>query len=69
MKYQLKKKSEYRKLSDDSERLFTSCWRKYTYYLKGSIDDPKSDSDVLNWLNSIASEKVNNSRSRFYITG
>ena len=54
---------------DGSTALFEACWRQYRGYLKGSIDDPKSMSDVMDWLDNIASEKVNNPNSRFYIHG
>jgi hypothetical protein len=52
-----------------SERLFDACWRQYRLYIRGSIDDPKSIADVMNWLEAIASEKVNDSKSSFYIYG
>jgi hypothetical protein len=52
-----------------SWRLFLACWRQYRTWLRGAIDDPQSDDDVLGWLDSIAAERVNNPRSSFYITG
>jgi hypothetical protein len=67
--YSLKKKAYYWKKFDGSYRLFNACWDQYRRWLKGSIDDPWSDSDVMNWLDQIASEKVNNSKSVFYIHG
>lgn len=58
-----------RKNFDGSDRLFDACWRQYTQWLKSAIDDPTCQDDIDNWLHSIASEKVNNPRSKFYIYG
>ena len=58
-----------RKNFDGSNRLFDNCWKTYKRYLNGSIDDPNNLSDVVGWLDSIASEKVNNEKSIFYIYG
>ena len=69
MKYTLKDKNYYRKEFDGSSRLFNACWRQYIGYLRVAIDDPTCDMDVDDWLENIASEKVNNSRSVFYIYG
>lgn len=68
-KYTLKDKSYYRRQFDGSLALFTSCWNEYRRMLKGSIDDPTCDADVNDWLGNIASGKVNNPRSKFYIYG
>jgi hypothetical protein len=54
---------------DGSEELFDACWRQYRTYVNGAIDDPEDLGDVLEWLDSIAAEKVNNPRSRFYMYG
>ena len=62
-------KSEAREQFDGSVRLFEACWRQYREYLGGSIDHPESLDDVVEWLDQIASEKVNDSGSRFYIYG
>lgn len=62
-------KTVARKNFDGSDALFSACWRKYLGYLNGSIDDPKEQSDVDGWLNTIASEKVNDPKSRFFIHG
>lgn len=58
-----------RKNFNGSAALFEACWRQYITYLNGAIDDPRNQGDVDSWLDTIASEKVNNSRSRFYIHG
>jgi len=58
-----------RKRFDGSKDLFESCWRQYRTFLIGAIDNPKDISDVLSWLDKIASEKVNDSKNRFYIGG
>jgi hypothetical protein len=54
---------------EGSKRLFEACWKQYRNYVKSSIDNPESISDVMDWLNNIASEKVNNPNSQFYIYG
>lgn len=54
---------------DGSDRLFAACWRQYLTYLAESIDNPTCQSDIDGWLESIASEKVNNPRSVFYLYG
>lgn len=54
---------------DGSQALFDACWRKYRGFVNGATDDPQSILDVMNWLDSIASELVNDSSSRFYIRG
>mgnify|MGYP006953516147 FL=1 len=69
MAYKIQRPQYYRKLVDMSPRLFTTCWRQYTYWLAGSIDNPESDDEVVGWLNQIAAERVNSSRSSFYIYG
>ena len=69
MEYKLKPAKEYYKDFDGSPALFRACWNTYKGYLLGSIDSPKCDMDVTDWLETIASEKVNNPRSVFYIYG
>ena len=68
MKY--KKKAIYEKyFGDCSEKLFDYAWKKYRYYLQGSIDNPKTEADIVDWLEAIISETVNNPRSKFHIYG
>ena len=62
-------KAEAREAFDGSLGLFEACWRQYREYLRGAIDYPESLNDVSDWLDQIASEKVNDSTSRFYIYG
>jgi len=62
-------KQAARKNFDGNETLFESCWRQYRQYLRGSINNPTCQDDVDQWLDSIASEKVNNPKSPFYIHG
>jgi len=69
MSYKLQKPSYYRLQTDMSDRLFRTCWRVYRNYLQDSIDNPQSDSEVLDWLDQIASERVNDSSSTFYLRG
>jgi len=52
-----------------SNELFESCWRQYRGYVNGAIDNPTELADVLGCLETIASEKVNSSSSKFYIYG
>jgi len=54
---------------EGSNSLFSACWRQYLGYLHGATDNPESQDDIDSWLDSIASEKVNNPRSTFYIYG
>jgi len=54
---------------DGSTELFNACWRQYRGFVNGATDDPSNIDDVMQWLDTIASEKVNNSASRFYIYG
>jgi hypothetical protein len=56
-----------RKFGGDS--LKRACWRQYVAWLRGAIDDPDDDENVIGWLESIAYEKVNNPKSKFYIYG
>ena len=69
--YKLQSATYYWDLCDDfgSWRLFCACWNQYKSYLHASIDNPKSDIDVIEWLETIADEKVNNPKSVFYIYG
>ncbi len=68
--YQLQPYIYYRKqLPNDSDRIVRAAWRQYRAWLNGTIDDPTCDDDVVGWLTSIISEKVNNSRSAFYTHG
>ena len=67
--YTLKTPSYYQTTFEGSERLFRAAWRQYRRLLTDSIDTPACDSDVNDWLDSIASEMVNDTDSRFYIYG
>lgn len=69
MKITNENKRAARKVFRGSERLFQACWRQYLSYLRGAIDNPDSQTDIDSWLDSIASEKVNNYKSVFYIYG
>lgn len=62
-------KADARKSFDGSQALFNACWNQYLAWLRGAIDSPDDQGDVDNWLDQIASEKVNNPRSKFYIYG
>ena len=67
--YQIKPAAHYRAQFDGSPALFTACWRKYRRLLSSDIDDPQCDSDVLDWLETLAGHRVNDSGSAFYIYG
>lgn len=67
--YTLQPSRYYRKYFQGSGRLFRASWGQYTRYLQGSIDDPRDDQDVISWLDTIAADKVNDSRSTFYMRG
>lgn len=67
--YKLQPAAYYARKFDGSAGLFMACWRWYRGALRGSIDNPHSDSDVIQWLDARAQELVNNPRSRFYIHG
>jgi len=69
MTYKLQRPSYYRPMFDGGESLFAYSWRTYKRHLSDAIDNPRSDDDVLEWLELIASERVNNPDSSFYIYG
>lgn len=69
MGYKLLGPTYYAKQFDGSWDLFASCWKQYRLWLNGAIDDPQSDAGVMGWLDQIAAEKVNNPRSRYFVTG
>ena len=53
-----------------SDRLFNACWNQLLGFCRqGAINWPTDQAELDNWLDSIASEKVNNPKSRFYICG
>lgn len=54
---------------DCRKNLFNYAWKKYRHYLNGYIDGPKTEKDIVDWLESIISEIVNNPRSKFHIYG
>ena len=54
---------------NSSLALFKSAWAEYIGYLRGAIDDPEDESDIVNWLEQIISVKVNNPKSKYYIYG
>lgn len=60
-------KSRLRKAVRDRPALFDACWRQILVFAKqGDIVDYMHLKDL---YNSIASYKVNNSRSKFYLHG
>jgi len=63
-------KEDYAKSFDGSRDLFDTVWRKLRSYAKSSIDlDWNDNNEVENWLDTLSSELVNDSSSRFYIHG
>lgn len=57
-------KAEARKKFRGSTALFNACWKQY---LRDS--DDTDINDVMDYLDELASSRVNNSASRFYIYG
>jgi hypothetical protein len=51
-------------MGNSSRDLFNSAWRTLLQYRNATDID---NSNAIDWLESIISEKVNNPRSRFYI--
>jgi hypothetical protein len=75
-RYKMKKRGDYFILyavingySFGSNRLKRAVWREYVSAIKNGMEEPCSDQDVLSALDSIASTKVNNPNSSFYIGG
>jgi hypothetical protein len=65
MKLTREVKRELRKANiSDSDSLFNAVWRKITWFNRESEID-----DIDGLYDSIVSEKVNDSNSRFYIYG
>ena len=63
-------KEDYWKNFDGSRDLFEAVWRKLRSYAKSSINlDWNDNKEVEQWLESLASEFVNDPESRFYIYG
>ena len=67
--YKMQPAAHYRSKFDGSDALFSACWRQYRRLLASDIDNPTCDDDVLQWLDELASERVNDGRSPFYIYG
>jgi hypothetical protein len=65
-----KTKHEAQQLFEGSKDLFEACWKQYrALLLEGVLDHPETLTDVLAQLDDIASYKVNNPKSKFYIYG
>lgn len=69
----IKNLAHYRKIKadertdfDGSEALFDAAWRKMLMYSNGT---EITEYNVGSWLEDIASELVNDPKSRFYIYG
>jgi hypothetical protein len=60
------KKSDYFAAFDGSERLFNTCWREYTDYVKAN---GKPAMAVRDFINDCAKARVNNPHSSFYMLG
>lgn len=67
--YEIRKPSYYRDSFDGSPSLFDACWREYGRMLAEGIEHPMSDTDVMSTLDHLASIKVNDPSSEFYIHG
>ena len=62
--FEIDKPNFYWRQFDGSDRLFRACWREMRRNYQ-----PSDDINVMEILDSIASELVNNPRSSFYIYG
>jgi len=62
-------RAEVKKDFDGSTDLFNACWVEYLRRLGNSIDNPTSIMDIEENIEALASEKVNNPKSKFYIHG
>ena len=62
-------KEDYWKSFDGSRDLFDTVWRKLRRYAKSTNLDWNDNNEVENWLDTLSSELVNDSSSRFYIHG
>ena len=67
--YKMQPVAHYRVKFDGSPALFAACWRQYRRLLASDIDNPTCDDDVFDWLEELASSRVNEGRSPFYIHG
>jgi hypothetical protein len=67
--YQIKPAAFYRTQFAGSPALFSACWREYRRLLSSDIDNPRCDSDVLDWLDTLAADRVNDGGSEFFIYG
>ena len=67
--YKIEKKSYYGRLFDGSERLFNNCWREFLTVINNGLTTFNDDNDVLRVLDEIASTRVNNPKSKFYMYG
>jgi hypothetical protein len=63
-------KKDYARGFDGSVDLFNACWRKLRNLAKSSVNlDWNNNKEVESWLETLASELVNEPTSRFYIYG
>ena len=62
-------KEDYWKTFEGSRDLFDTVWRKLRRYAKSTNLDWNDNNEVENWLDTLSSELVNDSSSRFYIHG
>ena len=54
---------------NDSDQLFNACYRELnTWIRQGAIDTPDLQ-DAANWIEQLMAERVNDSRSPFYLYG
>ena len=63
MTYQLRPVAYYRRTFDGSRGLFDLCWRQYRAFLRGDIDNPTCDDDVIDWLDHRAGAVLRRVRS------
>jgi hypothetical protein len=67
--FEIKPRRHYRPTFGGSDRLFAACWQTYRIMLQESIDYPQDDEAVIEWLDTIAADKVNDDTSSFWMYG
>ena len=63
--YRVKHPKHYRKQFDGSNNLFKECWANFLH----SSPNVEDDSEVIDYLDAVASELVNDEESEFYLYG
>ena len=63
-------RKDFERHFEGSQGLFNYCWRKWREYVRASGNGVTTAAeDVLMFLNDVASEQVNNPKSKYYLYG